>query len=270
MLEELLITGTYAWNRLEDEAPGEELPKLRRLGLKSAFLAYMCNINNGYHYEDISNHVRYDPRIEGTMLEHADEGTWNRAFDNMDYQISLICYPATFRPASPGDQFYPSHKLFDVLPSSLEELQIEIGGFCDTESPVYDCLPWDEIPFLGRKATESLHTYYIIDQRGSAAVPRPSGSLFDLLGWVTGIAQFRMTRFAHLRTIWVWQSTIFLDDHERRYGIKGCEAKTAFNPIPCCDGAHEIGPFTLPHLAAFEEGEQALKALDRAGIVMKF
>ena len=248
----------------------EELPKLRRLGLKLAFLAYMCNINNGHHYEDISDHVRYDPRIEGTMLEHADEGTWNRALDNVDNHISFIRYPENFKPASPGDRFHPRHKLFDVLPSILEELQIVFGGFCDTESPVYDCLPRDEIPFLGRKATETLHTYYIIDETDSAAITRPSDSLFDLLEWVTGIAQSGTTHFPHLRTIWIWQSTIFLDDHERRYGIKGCEAITAFNPTPCCDGTHDTGPFTLPHLAAFEEGEEALKALDRAGMVMKF
>ena len=112
---------------------------------------------------------------------------------------------------------------------------------------------WDEpINFLGRKSSPKLYVYYIIDDAGSSII-RPSGALFDLLQWVTGMVQHSHEYFPRLKTIWAWQ-------HERRADIHWT------------DEYHECnitGPWTLP-LESFEEGRWTLDALRRAGISLMF
>ena len=130
-LEELLITGMWACNRLADDSLirlGHALPNLRRVGLKAPFLAHMPPGKTSANIDDLCNWIQFEPWLN-------DEDDWLSLWDSIDDGISNVRHPDDFTPISPraneNNNTKEGHKVFNMFPASLEELQIEFGGQCD-------------------------------------------------------------------------------------------------------------------------------------------
>ena len=195
MLDEFLLKGRSACRRhAADSLMGMRytLPNLRRLGLKAPFVSYMPYGNHDDARGDFGNWVRYDPRSlphndDEVNVIRVDGEEMIRRLESMDDRVPVHRHAEESAPISPyNDPSNLVHKIFDILPLSLEELQIAFSVLCDPPEIQFGDFMWRHIGLLGRRAMPRVSTQCILDQAGLAGI-RPSTALFNLLERVAGI-----------------------------------------------------------------------------------